>query len=93
MNLPPGAGSVIDLPELFRKRIQAAPAATVSERDHLLSTLLATNWNKSKTAERLNWSRMTVYRKLAKYRLAPNPGKRNINKQDREDSVPSVDAA
>jgi DNA-binding NtrC family response regulator len=93
VNLPPGGGSVIDLPELFRKRIQAAPAATVSERDHLLSTLLATNWNKSKTAERLNWSRMTVYRKLAKYRLALNPSKRNITAQDREDSVPSFDAA
>jgi DNA-binding NtrC family response regulator len=93
VNLSPGAGSVIDLPELFRKRIQAAPAATLSERDHLLSTLLATNWNKSKTAERLNWSRMTVYRKLAKYRLALNPSKRDIAIQDCEDSVPSIDAA
>lgn len=69
VNLPAGPVSVIDLPEPFRKRIGAAQTAPVSERDHLLSTLLATNWNKSKTAEKLNWSRMTVYRKLAKYQL------------------------
>jgi transcriptional regulator of acetoin/glycerol metabolism len=33
----------------------------------LLSALLSTNWNKSKAAEKLRWSRMTLYRKIAKY--------------------------
>jgi DNA-binding NtrC family response regulator len=93
VNLPPGAESVIDLPELFRKRIHAAPASTVSERDHLLSTLLATNWNKSKAAERLNWSRMTVYRKLAKYKLALNPSNKNITTTTREGSASTLEAA
>lgn len=81
VNLPSGAMSTIDLPEPFRKRMRIAPAATVNDRDHLLSTLLATNWNKSKTAEQLNWSRMTVYRKLAKYRLGRNSSRKDITNQ------------
>jgi DNA-binding NtrC family response regulator len=27
------------------------------------------NWNKSKAAEQLHWSRMTLYRKMAKYHI------------------------
>jgi transcriptional regulator with PAS, ATPase and Fis domain len=41
-----------------------------SESSRLLLALQSTNWNKSKTAEMLHWSRMTVYRKMARYRLA-----------------------
>jgi transcriptional regulator of acetoin/glycerol metabolism len=40
------------------------PAA---ERDWLVEALQATRWNKSETARRLHWSRMTLYRKLQKY--------------------------
>ena len=40
-----------------------------AEREILLYTLSQTNWNKSKAAERLHWSRMTLYRKIAKYRI------------------------
>jgi DNA-binding NtrC family response regulator len=45
-----------------------------TERDKVLLALLVTKWNKTKAAQRLNWSRMTLYRKLAKYHLAgPDP--------------------
>jgi len=37
------------------------------EQKEILSALLSTNWNKSRAAEKLNWSRMTLYRKIAKY--------------------------
>jgi DNA-binding NtrC family response regulator len=43
-----------------------------SDRDRLLAVLEATNWNKTETARRLKWSRMTVYRKM--HRLHLNSG-------------------
>lgn len=45
----------------------AAHSGGGSERDRLLAALLATRWNKTKAAEQLRWSRMTLYRKMAKY--------------------------
>jgi DNA-binding NtrC family response regulator len=93
VNLPPGPVRVIDLAEPFRKRIPAAYATPISERDHLLSMLLSTNWNKSKTAEKLNWSRMTIYRKLAKYHITRNPQKKNAVDPPRDKNVTSSDAA
>ncbi len=44
-----------------------------NELASLLSALSACEWNKSKAAERLRWSRMTLYRKMAKYKLS-SPG-------------------
>jgi transcriptional regulator of acetoin/glycerol metabolism len=41
----------------------------MGEQDRILDALLATNWNKSLAAQKLHWSRMTLYRKLAKYGL------------------------
>ena len=39
------------------------------ERDKMLVALISANWNKSKAAEKLNWSRMTLYRKMHKYHI------------------------
>jgi transcriptional regulator with AAA-type ATPase domain/transposase len=63
------AVSFLDLPELFRGRLGVAEDSHVAEMDLLLSTLLSTNWNKSKAALKLRWSRMTLYRKLEKYHI------------------------
>jgi DNA-binding NtrC family response regulator len=66
---PPSATvSVENFPEAFRRRIEMA-AVPVDERARLLAALRSTNWNKSRAAAQLCWSRMTLYRKLAKYRL------------------------
>ena len=43
----------------------------MARSERLVSALFATNWNKSRTAARLHWSRMTIYRKMAKYQLMP----------------------
>jgi DNA-binding NtrC family response regulator len=43
------------------------------ERDQLLEALQVTQWNKSKAAERLRWSRMKIYRKLAQYQIQDRP--------------------
>jgi len=54
-----------DLPEWLRRRL--GEPASPDEQQRILSALAATNWNKSKAAEQLQWSRMTLYRKMAKY--------------------------
>jgi DNA-binding NtrC family response regulator len=58
-----------DLPEAFRNRLAAPADAAASERERLVRALFVTRWNKSKAAEELKWSRMTLYRKLAKYHV------------------------
>jgi transcriptional regulator with PAS, ATPase and Fis domain len=61
--------SVADLPESTRNRPSVHQETVPPEREILLYTLSQTNWNKSKAAERLHWSRMTLYRKMTKYQL------------------------
>ena len=55
------------------KRVESiaddASVVKVSEVERLREALQVTSWNKSKTAEMLSWSRMTVYRKISKYEL------------------------
>jgi two-component system response regulator HydG/two-component system response regulator AtoC len=63
--------SLSDMPEHFRQRLERLENRPGDERERLLSTLTATKWNKSDAALRLHWSRMTLYRKMAKYRI-PN---------------------
>lgn len=60
------------LPQSIRQCYISAEES-LEEAELLLSALLATNWNISKAAKKLRWSRMTVYRKIAKYKIDPNP--------------------
>jgi hypothetical protein len=39
------------------------------ERTRIVSALQTTNWNMSKAARELSWCRMTLYRKIAKYKI------------------------
>ena len=67
---PPAAAiSAADLPLRLRAHIAAAGADQAPERERLLAALFAVNWNKSKAAQALHWSRMTLYRKMAKYHI------------------------
>jgi DNA-binding NtrC family response regulator len=61
--------AIADLPTLFRLQCQDVGSAPQQERERLLSALFSTNWNVSKAAQQLHWSRMTLYRKLEKYRI------------------------
>jgi DNA-binding NtrC family response regulator len=67
----------VDLPARLRERLRDTAGLPRSERERLVAALFATNWNKSRAAERLQWSRMTLYRKLAKYGLPTEPGGRD----------------
>ncbi len=58
-----------DLPPAFRQAETRQKVCAASERDRLVAALAATRWNKSKAAKRLSWSRMTLYRKMAKYQI------------------------
>lgn len=69
LNSPSGWVEVDDLGAELRSRLSCRDSACYTESDRVLSALLETNWNKSKAAEKLHWSRMTLYRKLAKFHL------------------------
>ncbi len=58
---------VADLPEDFRRRLHQVRDLPSAERRRLLDALLEAKWNKSKAATLLRCSRMTLYRKMAKY--------------------------
>ena len=66
---PMGKINVGDLPEPMRSPGCSRQSAIPEERELLLSALSQTNWNKSQAAERLHWSRMTLYRKMAKHHI------------------------
>jgi len=58
------------LPGNLRAMIEASPSLSEDERNALLSALFSAKWNKSKAAKKLHWSRMTLYRKIAKYQIS-----------------------
>jgi transcriptional regulator with PAS, ATPase and Fis domain len=66
---PAGRIGVEDLPEWFGRQFRAGEPGYRDERDLVLAALLSTNWNKSRAAHKLRWSRMTLYRKILKYDL------------------------
>ena len=66
---PPSELSLDHLPVEFRARCEKFKALSRDERERLLWALLSTNWNKSKAADKLQWSRMTLYRKMARYHI------------------------
>jgi DNA-binding NtrC family response regulator len=66
---PAGKINVGDLPDSVQFPKPSRHNAIHEERALLLSALSQTNWNKSQAAERLHWSRMTLYRKMAKHHI------------------------
>ena len=62
--------SLDTLPLQFRLRCERSKSVPCTEQDELLRALLSTKWNKSKAAAKLRWSRMTLYRKMARYNIA-----------------------
>lgn len=76
VNAPHRWIALADLPAGFRRPASsAAGALPQDERERLLSALLSTNWNLSRAAQQLHWSRMTVYRKMTKYRIVKGGGR------------------
>jgi DNA-binding NtrC family response regulator len=70
VELTPDAEHNPQLPPLFRLRCEQLAATSGNERERLMRALSTTNWNKTKAAEKLRWSRMTLYRKMAHYNIS-----------------------
>src|SRR5258708_28705317 len=64
--------SLADLPLQFRRRAMELKSVSVYDRAGLMGTLATTDWSKSKAAAKLSWSRMTLYRKMARYKIVPS---------------------
>jgi DNA-binding NtrC family response regulator len=75
--------SLGDLPDTFRRRCEQNLTAPQSERDRVLSALIAANWNKSQAAQKLRWSRMTLYRKMSRYQVLSSSDLRNPSGKQR----------
>lgn len=63
---------IIDLPDLplqFHRNLKISDSTIDNERRYIVSTLISTNWKKAEAASKLNWSRMTLYRKIIKYKI------------------------
>jgi DNA-binding NtrC family response regulator len=73
VHLPFARMRYLELPEEYRSRLAAAEKRHLDDAERLQSTLAANNWNISKTATALHWSRVTLYRKMAKYSLRKPP--------------------
>jgi two-component system response regulator HydG len=66
---PAGPIGLCDIPAAFA-RLHASYARTgESERARIVAALEKTDWNKAEAAKALQWSRMTLYRKLTKYQV------------------------
>jgi DNA-binding NtrC family response regulator len=59
---------VLDLPDRLRRVLESQ--LSKGSREELVQALLAANWNISRAADELQCSRMTVYRKMAQYRVS-----------------------
>lgn len=66
---PSGKIALKDLPPLFRAMFGQYKTTSLPERQQLANLLKETSWNISEAAKQMNWSRMTLYRKLRKYEI------------------------
>lgn len=66
MELDAGTIDLTHIPKQYRDRL---PGRSPDEKEAIMSALYATKWNKNQAAQKLHWSRMTLYRKLAKYHI------------------------
>lgn len=69
INMPVKRIDYADLPAHFKKKLSASQDLHPDERKQILGTLIETKWNKSSAAAKLKWSRMTLYRKIEKYKI------------------------
>ena len=70
LEAPPPVIQYRDIPQVIREHLEDSAAITLPERARMLTALQSTRWNVTRAAEKLRWSRMTFYRKMAKHHIA-----------------------
>jgi transcriptional regulator of acetoin/glycerol metabolism len=70
VRLPGRPIDVDDLPAEITGRQASFTVEPADERTRIVTALTSTRWNKKRAAERLCWSRMTLYRKMAHHQIA-----------------------
>ncbi|GJL65613.1 MAG: acetoacetate metabolism regulatory protein AtoC [Nitrospirales bacterium] len=70
IHLPDPSVRYMDLPLQFRAKTRECATLPQNERDQILAALLSTKWSRTKAAQKLQWSRMTLYRKMAKHNIS-----------------------
>jgi DNA-binding NtrC family response regulator len=70
LEAPPPVIQYRDIPQVIREHLEDSAAITLPERARMLAALQSTHWNVTRAAEKLRWSRMTFYRKMAKHHIA-----------------------
>ena len=83
IELPDDCLDLAELPAAIRARLASMRDMPAEEREQLLGALLKTDWNVSQAAAELQLSRMTLYRKMAKYQIVRSP-RRNMVLQSRQ---------
>jgi two-component system response regulator AtoC len=66
---PTGVIGLRDIPPAFARLHASYTRTSEDERMRIVAALEKTDWNKAEAAKTLHWSRMTLYRKLTKYRV------------------------
>jgi DNA-binding NtrC family response regulator len=66
--------SIADVSLETRKRLRVVSPHSESERSKILSALSSADWNRGEAARILQCSRMTLYRKMAKYSITTRRG-------------------
>ncbi len=82
---------LLDFPEFFRRQLQENQGLSHDERSRVLAVLFKTSWNKTKAAQQLQWSRMTLYRKMEKYGIPTLNGESDKRKLGAGELDPQVD--
>jgi DNA-binding NtrC family response regulator len=62
---------ISDVPEHVRHTLRSSSTSDGEERSKILCALNSTDWNRSKAAQILHCSRMTLYRKMEKFSVRP----------------------
>jgi len=65
----------LHLPDTIRGSNKGITHRPTDEETRIVGVLTETRWNITRAAEQLQWSRMTLYRKLAKFNLVSKNGK------------------